>query len=145
MVRKKNSLATVEALYASRESTAGRHVAAAEKVLGAAERQRQILVDARDQQHTPSDALGISGLQNRAEFLRKLDQAIRQQETVVEHARVELEAVKRRYVHCRQRTMAVGKANAKRLAQHRAVAEKRDQREQDAWRAPGRQTDAGES
>ncbi|MFK7886265.1 MAG: flagellar export protein FliJ [Gammaproteobacteria bacterium] len=145
MTRRKNPLATVEALYASRESVAGRELTAAENALASARAQRQLLLDARDDQRTPSAVLGVSGLQNRAEFLRKIDQAVAQQQSVIERAKLELDAAQRRYVHCRQRTMAVGKVNAKRLAQQRAIAAQRDQKEQDAWRSPVRQTDAGES
>lgn len=145
MSQKKNRLATVEALYANRESAAGRELAAAERALAAAQQQYELLVGARNEQSTPTSALGIGGLQNRAEFMRKLDQAIGQQRTVVEHARASAETIKRRYLLCRQRTLAVGKANAKRLAEQRISADRREQKELDDWRSPAPQTDAGES
>lgn len=145
MSRQKNRLATVEALYANRESLAGRELAMAERALAAAEQQYELLVGARNEPRTPSATLGIGGLQNRAEFMRKLDQAIGQQRTVVDHARTSVETIKRRYLLCRQRTLAVGKANAKRLADQRTSADRREQKELDDWRAPAAQTDAGES
>jgi flagellar export protein FliJ len=144
MTRKKNRLATVEALYASRETTAGRELVSAETTLLQSRQQYQLLIDERDRPCNPQTNLGVGGLQNRAEFLRRLEQAIRQQQLVVERAELELKAARQRFVHCRQRTMAVGKANAKRLATQRSRAEKREQKEQDAWRAPGRHTEAGE-
>lgn len=144
MTRKKNTLATVEALYASRETAAGRELAGAENKLAQSRQQFQLLIDERNRPCHPNSQLGIGGLQNRAEFLRRLEQAIRQQQLVIERAELELQAVRQRYVHCRQRTMAVGKANAKRLAEQRSRAEKREQKEQDAWRAPGRHTEAGD-
>lgn len=143
MNKKLKRLQTVESLFASRESSAGRELAHFEQLLLEARTQLDTLTRYRDGYLTeaqPSSEQQISILQNKARFLRRLDDAIEQQRQVVDRAQLDCDGLRQRFVLCRQRTMAVGKAHSKRLTAHRTAVERKEQKELDAWRAPAQKT-----
>ncbi len=143
MNKRLKRLQTVETLFASRESAAGRELMHFEQLLHEARTQLETLKLYRNGYLDESSSLKqqqISMLQNKARFLRRLDDAIEQQRQVVDRAQLDCEELRQRFVLCRQRTMAVGKAHGKRLSAHRTAVERQEQKEIDAWRPSAQKT-----
>ena len=137
MTRDLRRLQTIEALFASRENVAGSELAGYERTLADAKEQLKVLRTYRDGYLNGNDSgPGVTAVhfQNHASFMRRLNQAISQQEETVQRAQLDCDAVRQRYRLCRQRTMAVGKAHGKRLTNHRQSVERREQKEIDQWR-----------
>jgi len=144
MTRDLKRLQTIEALFSTRESAAGSELAGYERTLVDAQEQLQVLRTYRDGYLNHSNAgpgASAGHYQNHASFMRRLNEAISQQEETVQLARVDRDAVLQRYRLCRQRTMAVGKAHGKRLANHRQDVDRREQKEMDQWRPPSQDSD----
>jgi flagellar FliJ protein len=137
MTRNLRRLQGIESLFASREETAGRELAQFEQVLKEAQSQLDVLRNYRASYLDGSpdrQPAHVTAMENQASFLRRLDEAIGRQQQVVERAALDRDQLRQRFNLCRRRTLAVGKAHTKRMAEHRTALDRQEQKEIDAWR-----------
>lgn len=139
MSRNLKRLQGIESLFASRERAAGRELVQFENLLKQAQEQLDVLRNYRAS-YLDGGAGGqvrdTATMENQASFLNRLDEAIERQQQVVERAVMDRDQLRQRFNLCRQRTVAVGKAHGKRLAEHRDALDRQEQKELDAFRRP---------
>jgi flagellar FliJ protein len=120
----------IKQLADDRERDAGRVVSRAQAALGAAEKQLADLIGYRAdyvvRQHE-SGAVDAARLQNFQAFLGRLEEAIRQQQAVVEDARRAADACAAEWRDRRIESAQLGKAVVRLRAEELRLGEKRDQ------------------
>ena len=120
----------------NREQAAARLLGEARQRLEQQQRKLEELTTYRDQysrefQHCSGQGMGVARLQDFRLFLARLNQAIEQQQRVVERCRQDCERQRLNWVDSRTRTQALGKVVDRYQREERHQAERREQHETD--------------
>lgn len=133
MTRSKRMQSVVE-VTANREREAARRLGDAQKRVEAAEQRLQELLLYRDdytQQFANGASLTAARLQDYRIFLGRLNQAVDQQLQLLERARQDCEAQRRRWMDIHTRTQALDKVVSRYRDEERSDNERREQKESD--------------
>jgi flagellar FliJ protein len=120
----------IKSLADEREREAGRTLSRAQAALEAAEKQLAELSSYRAEyaaRQPDGGALDVARLQNLQAFLGRLEDAIRQQQQIVDHARVAADASGSAWRERKIESASLGKAVNRLQAQERAATDRREQ------------------
>jgi flagellar protein FliJ len=92
-------------------------------------------------QKRAADGMGAAGLRDYQTFLARLNEAVKQQKTVVQRAEAERELVRKEWLQAAQRTKAVSHVMERWLIEERRAIERREQNETDERAQRNRRSD----
>lgn len=133
MTRSKRMQSVAE-VTANRERDAARRLGEAQKRAQAAEQRFQELLAYRDdytQQFANGGSLTTARLQDYRIFLERLNQAVEQQQSLLERANQDCEVLRRRWMEIHTRTQALDKVVSRYRDEERSDSERREQKESD--------------
>jgi flagellar FliJ protein len=149
MTRSKRMIPVVK-VAENREQVAARALGEAQQRLAAQQRKFEELVTYRDQyssefQHYSGQGMGVARLQDYRVFLARLNEAIQQQQRVVERCQLDCERQRGHWMSTRTRTQALGKVVDRYRREEGQVAERREQRDTDERARCARRREPDES
>lgn len=133
MTRSKRMQPVVD-VTANREREAARRLGELQQRQQAAEQRLQELIDYREdytRQFAAGGSLSVARLQDYRIFLGRLNQAVEQQQALVERARLDCAAQRARWTELHSRVQALGKVVSRYRDSERSDRDRREQKEAD--------------